>query len=236
MKKVVKIFVVVIIVSAILFAIAMGVKKYKENNALATADSAFDVSNDFGTMTINESVATQMLSQYNNDILGLSKPINEYIMKLSECQVNGEDGCRVELFLTEDAETPSAVFAIAGYNCFKFDVANNKYLLLTQNGAFEVAEQTTAEGTTLFYDEENNKSLHKMIDKYSKEKMGFEKEPAEYVMVTTGASIKAVDGKQVFIIKMYEQDGTETNYTCAFRKGAVYKYDTVQKQYVEIKS
>ena len=46
---------------------------------------------------------------------------------------------------------------------------------------------------------------------------------------------KAVDGKMVYIIKLYEQDGTQTNYTCAFRKGAVYKYDTVQKHYVIIK-
>ena len=155
MKKIIKIFVVVIIVSAVLFGITMGVKKYKENNALATADPALEVSNNFGTMTINESVATQMLSQYNNDILGISKPINEYIMKLSECQVNNENGCKVELYLTEDAELPSLTFAIAGYNCFKFDVTTNKYLLLTQNGAFEVVEKTTGEETTLFYDEEN---------------------------------------------------------------------------------
>jgi hypothetical protein len=39
----------------------------------------------------------------------------------------------------------------------------------------------------------------------------------------------------VYIIKMYEKDGTETNYTCAFRKGAVYRYDVVQKQYIKIK-
>lgn len=236
MKKIIKIFVVVIIVSAVLFGITMGVKKYKENNALATADSAFELSNNFGALTINESVAIQMLSQYSDEILGLSKPINEYIMKLSECKVNGEDGCKIELYLTEDDELPSLTFAIAGYNCFKFDVTTNKYLLLTQNGAFEVVEKTTGEETTLFYDEENNKSLHKMFDNFTKETLGFEKEPSEYVMVTTGASVKAVDGKTVYIIKLYEQDGTQTNYTCAFRKGAVYKYDTVQKHYVIIKN
>ena len=236
MKKVVIIFVTVIVVSAILFGIAMGVKKYKENNALSTADSAFDISNNFGTMTVNESVARQMLEQYSIEILGISKPVNQHIMKLSECQVNGENGCRVELFLTEEAELPSATFAICGYNCFKFDATNNKYLLLTQNGAFEVAEPTSAPETTSFYDEENNKALHKMFDKFSKDTLGFEKEVTEYIMVTTGASVKAVDGKQVYIIKMYEQDGTATNYTCAFRKGAVYKYDAVQRQYIKIKN
>ena len=235
MKKIVTIFIAVIVVSAILFAIAMGVKKYKENNALETADTVVDVSNEFGNMTVNESVAAQMLGQYSNDILGISKPINEYIMKLSECQINDENACRIELFLTEDSELPSAVFAIAGYNCFKLDVTSNKYLLLTQNGAFEVVEQTTAQETTLFYDEENNEALQKMFKKCSKDKLGFEKEVAEYVMVTSGATVKAVDGKKVYIIKIYEQDGTETNYTCAFRKGAVYKYDAVQKQYIEIK-
>lgn len=235
MKKIVKIFILVIVVSAVLFGIAMGVKKYKENNALATADTVVDVSNDFGTINVSESVAIQMLSQYNNEVLGISKPINEYVMKLSECQVNGENGCKVELYLTEESETPSSVFAIAGYNCFKFDAVTNKYLLLTQNGAFEVVEQTTGEETTLFYDEENNKSLQKMFNGCSKDTLGFEKEITEYVMVTTGASVKAVDGKTVYIIKMYEQDGTATNYTCAFTKGAIYKYDTVQKQYVKIK-
>ena len=235
MKKIVKIFIVVIIVSAVLFGIAMGVKKYKENNALATADSAFDVSNDFGTLTVNESVATQMLGRYSNEVLGISKPMNEYVMKLSECQVNNENGCKVELYLTEEAELPEGTFAIVGYNCFKYDVAANKYLLLTEEGAFEVAEQTTSEETTLFYDEENNKALHKMFDKFTKETLGFEKAPSEYVMVTTGASVKAVDGKTVYIIKLYESDGTETGYTCAFRKGAVYKYDSVQKQYIIIK-
>ena len=236
MKKIVTIFIAVIVVSAVLFGIAMGVKKYKENNALETADTVVDVSNEFGTMTVNESVATQMLGQYSNDILGISKPVNEYIMKLSECQVNGENGCKVELYLTEEAETPSAIFAIAGYNCYKFDATSNRYLLLTQNGAFEVVEQTTGEETTLFFDEENNKALQKMFQKCSKDELGFEKEITEYVMVTTGATVKAVDGKKVYIIKIYEQDGTETNYTCAFRKGAVYKYDAVQKQYVEIKN
>ncbi|MBE6815961.1 MAG: hypothetical protein E7522_11015 [Ruminococcaceae bacterium] len=235
MKKIAIIFVAVILASAILFGIAMGVKKYKENNALATADTVVDVSNEFGSMTVNESVVAQMLGQYSNDVLGTSKPVNEYIMKLSECQVNGESGCKVELYLTEEAELPSATFAIVGYNCFKLDVANNTYLLLTQNGAFEVEEQTTGEETTLFYDEENNEALQKMFKKYSKDKLGFEKELTEYIMVTSGATVKAVDGKKVYIIKIYEQDGTETNYTCAFRKGAVYKYDAVQKQYIEIK-
>jgi len=234
-KKIVKIFVAVAVVSAVLFGIAMGVKKYKEDNALATADTVYEVTGDFGTITVNESVAKQMLSQYSNETLGISKPINEYVMKLSECQVNNENGCKVELFLTEDAELPSATYAIVGYNCFVYNVQSNKYLLLTQNGAFEVVEETTAEATTLFYDEKNNEALQKMFKKCSKDTLGFEKEITEYVMVTTGAVVKAVDGKKVYIIKIYEQDGTETNYTCAFRKDAIYKYDAVQKQYIEIK-
>ena len=235
MRKVAIIFVVVIVVSVILFLIAMGVKKYREDNALMTADSAFDVSNDIGVFTINESVAVQILSQYPSEVLGLSKPVDDYIMKLSETMVVGKEACKVELYLTEEAETPSAIFAIAGYECFVYDVQANEFLLLTNNGAFEVEEQTSNLETTLFYDEDNNQALHNLIDEYDKGTLGFAKEPSEYVMITTGVSVKAVDGKKVYIIKMYEKDGTETNYTCAFRKGAVYRYDVVQKQYIKIK-
>lgn len=235
MKKVVIILIAVIMVSVILFAIAMGVKKYKEDNALSTADSAIEVSNEIGVLTVTESVAIQLLSQYPDEILGLAKPINEYVMKLSETKVADNDACKIELYLTEDAEVPSAIFAIAGYECFIYDTQTNEYLLLTKNGAFVVEEQTVNPETTLFYDEENDEALHKLIDEYDKETMGFAKEPSEYVMITTGVRVKAVDGKKVYIIKMYEKDGTETNYTCAFRKGAVYKYDSVQKQYIEIK-
>lgn len=235
MKKVVIIFISVIVVSAVLFGIAMGVKKYREDNALMTADSAIDVSNDIGVFTVTESVAIQLLSQYPDEVLGLSKPIYDYIMKLSETNVNGKDACKIELYLTEDSEVPSAIFAIAGYECFVYNVQTNDYFLLTKNGAFEVEEQTTNVETTLFYDEKNDKALHDLVDKYDKETLGFAKQPSEYVMVTTGVSVKAVDGKKVYIIKMYEKDGTETNYTCAFRKSVVYKYDAVQKQYSKIK-
>ena len=49
-----------------------------------------------------------------------------------------------------------------------FDVTKNQYLLLTLNGAFsvETKETTTEPEETLFYDEENNAKLHKVIDKY----------------------------------------------------------------------
>ena len=236
MKKIVTIFVAVIIVSAILFGIAMAVKKYKEDNALMTADSAIDVSNDIGVFTVTENVAIQLLSQYSNEVLGLTKPVGDYIMKLGETDVVGKQACKVELYLTDDAEVPSAIFAIAGYECFVYNVQTNEYLLLTENGAFSVEEPTTNQETTLFYDEENDKALHDLVDKYDKDTLGFAKEPGDYVMITTGVSVKAVDGKKVYIIKMYEKDGTETNYTCAFRKGIVYKYDTVQKQYSKIKN
>jgi predicted transglutaminase-like cysteine proteinase len=131
MKKVITILIAVVVVSAVLFAIAMGVKKYKENNALATADSTINISNDIGNITINESVATQMLSQYSNEVLGINKPINEYIMKLSEIELYGDSACSVELFLTEKSEIPEAKFAISGYDCFVYDITKNEYLNFT---------------------------------------------------------------------------------------------------------
>lgn len=234
MKKIVTIFIVVIVVSAVLFGIAMGVKKYKENNALATADSTINISNDIGNITINESVASEMLSQYPSEFLGINKPIRDYIMKLSETEIFGTKACLVELFLTEDSETPEAIFAISGYDCFVYDAIKNEYLLLTLKGAFSVEVATTGEETTLFYDEVNNTEFHKLIDKFTKEELGFQKLPSEYIMVATGTVLKADDGKLIYVIKMYEQGGTETNYTCAVSNKTIYKYDSVKKVYTKI--
>lgn len=234
MKKIVTILIAVIAVSAVLFGIALGVKKYKENNALATADSTINISNDIGNITINESVAGEMLSQYPSEFLGISKPIRDYIMKLSEAEIFGTKACLVELFLTEESETPEAIFAISGYDCFVYDATKNEYLLLTLNGAFSVEVATTDEETTLFYDEVNNTEFHKLIDKFTKEELGFQKLPSEYIMVATGTVLKADDGKLIYVIKMYEQDGTETNYTCAISNKTVYKYDSGKKVYTKI--
>lgn len=234
MKKIITVLIAVVVIAGILFGVTMAIKKYKENNALETAETVYEVSNNIGTVTVNESIARQMLSQYTLDALGISKPLNKYVMKLSETQFLGQSACKVELFLTKEDTEAQATFVILGYDCFVYDKANDEYLLLTLSGAFPV-EMTTisdSETTTSFYDDENNKQLHKMIDSFTKDDLGFQKEPGEYVMVATGASVVAADGKTVYIVRMYEQDGTMTNYTCAFNEGIVYKYDAIQKQYV----
>ncbi|MBQ6935370.1 MAG: hypothetical protein IJN49_02365, partial [Clostridia bacterium] len=137
--------------------------------------------------------------------------------------------------LTEDAEMPEAIFAISGYECFVFDVTKNEYLLLTLNGAFSVEskETTTEPEETLFYDEENNTKLHKVIDKFSAEDLGFQKNPSEYIIVVLGTTVKAEDGKIVYPLKMYETDGTPTNYTCAIDGETVYKFDATESVYVK---
>ena len=235
MKKIIAVLVAVIVVSAILFAITFAIKKYKENNALATADTVYEVSDAKGSITVNEGVARQMLGQYPIEVLGIEKPLDDYIMKLSETGVLGNRSCKVELFLTEEAEIPEAIFAISGYECFVFDVIKNEYLLLTLNGAFTVESNltTTEPEETLFYDEENNTQLHKVVDKYSAEELGFGKNPSEYIIVVLGSTVKAKDGKMVFPLKMYETDGTPTNYTCAIDGETVYRFDITEKMYVK---
>lgn len=236
MKKIITVLVAVIVVSAILFGITFAIKKYKENNALATAETVYEVSDNKGSVTVNEGVARQMLGQYPLEVLGIEKPLNEYVMKLSETSVFNNRSCKVELFLTEDAEMPEAIFAISGYECFVFDVTKNEYLILTLNGAFSVEnkETTTEQEEALFYDEENNTKLHKVIDKYSAGDLGFGKNPSEYIIVVLGSTVKAKDGKTVYPLKMYETDGTPTNYTCAIDGETVYRFDTTEKMYVEI--
>ncbi len=235
MKKIITVLIAVIVVSAILFGVTFAIKKYKENNALATADTVYEVSDNKGSVTVNEGVARQMLSQYPLEVLGIGKTLDEYIMKLGETSVFNNRACKVELFLTEDAEIPEAIFAISGYECYVFDATKNEYQLLTLNGAFSVeTKETTKEPEeTLFYDEENNTSLHKVIDKFSSSDLGFQKNPNEYIMVLLGTNLKAKDGKTVYPVKMYEKDGTPTNYTCAIDGETVYKFDTTEKMYVK---
>lgn len=236
MKKIVIIIVSVVLVSAILFGVAMGIKKYKEDNALATADTVFAVSNNVGTIIVNEDVARELLGHYPQEVLGISQPLNKYIMKLSETTLFNDTACLIELYLTEEDTEPQATFAIKGYDCFVYDEENDEFLLLTLNGAFPVENNVSTESdtTALFYDEANNVALHKIIDKFTKEELGFQKAPYEYIMVATGVSVVASDGSTVYVVKMYEQDGTATNYTCAFRDGVVYRYDTIQKLYTTI--
>lgn len=238
MKKIVKIIIAVVLVAAVLFGLTMLVKKVKDNTALATADKVYELSNAQGTITISEDVAIEMLSKYSNKSLGITKPIKEYVVRLSEAEFNGNAACQVELHLTDEKDSVAeARYIIAGYDCYVYDMVKSEYLLLTLEGAFQVqltTEKTTEDETTLFYDEQNNKVLHKMIDKYSKVDLGFQKEPGEYIMVVTGGVIKAKDGKDVYIVRMYEEDGKMTNYTCAFADESVYKYDTELKMYVKI--
>lgn len=236
MKRIITVLVAVIVVSAVLFGIAFAIKKYKENNALATADTVYDVSDNKGSVTVNEGVARQMLGQYPLEVLGIEKPLDEYVMKLSETSVFNKRACKVELLLTEEAEMPEAIFAISGYECYILDVAKNEYLLLTLNGAFsvETKETTTEEKETLFYNEENNNKLHEMIDKFTAADLGFQKNPQEYIIVIIGTTVEASDGKTVYPVKMYETDGTPTNYTCAIDGETVYKFDTTEKIYVKV--
>ena len=129
MKKIVTILIAVIVAAAVLFGIAMGVKKYKEHNALATADTVYNVSDDKGTVTVNEEVAKQMLSQYPLERLGyIKKPVGNYFIKLVDTTLHGVKACRVELLLSKESETPEAVFAISGYNCYVFDDQGREWL------------------------------------------------------------------------------------------------------------
>ena len=233
MKKIIIAIISVVLIAAVLFGIAMLTKKHKEDTALETADTVVNVSNEMGSVTVSESVAREMLGYYPIETLGISQQLNQYIFKLSSVRIFDQDACRVELYLTESDTEPQAVFAILGYDCFVYDKQKDEYLLLTLNGAFEV------EGTTkinpdsdIFYDVDNNAALHKIIDKFPAESLGLPKAPAEFVMVATGTSVVADDGETVYIVKMYEQDGTATNYTCAFAEKKVYCFDTQSQKYV----
>jgi hypothetical protein len=219
-KKVIIAVISVVLIAVAVIAVVKFTEKRKYDTALETAETVINVSNEMGTVAVNERIAVEMLGRYPLEKFGgLTQPLNKYIVKLSAVRVLDSDACKVEFFLNESDEEPVATYAILGYDCFLYDKETGKYLLLTMNGAFEVEGTTKIHpDSNIFYDVENNKSLHKLIDKFSAESLGFPKEPSEFVMVATGGTAVADDGKTVYIVKMYEQDGTVTNYTCAFER------------------
>ncbi len=239
MKKIIAILLVLCCVIA--FA-SCGKNQEDDGKVLETAETYVEITGNAGALSIDENVARTLLEVYDKDILGLSKDIYEYDLKLSATRFMEKDACLVEAFL-EDAEKPEGTFVILGQQCYLYDSKQQKYLLLTADGV-QVIESTSPETTqaqqsastekNFVYDESNNEKLHKRFDSYTKEQLGLEKEISEYILVVPGTTTTAEDGKTVFVVRLYEKNGNVINHTVSFNDDGNYMFDYDANRYKKL--
>lgn len=201
------------------------------------------VNPDTGIISMDENVVKQLLSAYSADALGLSEDVYDYVFKLSQSELDGEACCVAKAYL-KNPQKADGIFYIVGTECYRYDEAENKYYLLTLEGAqladVEVATQPdagTTEGTTVYQrteqdiDDENTKVLRARYEKYDLSVVGLPKPITEYQFKATGKTAQAEDGTTVYVIYLME-DGQYTEFTFAIgTNGKDYYYDSVADEY-----
>lgn len=216
-----------------------------ENSALNEAVSnGITTDPDTGAISMDENVVKELLSVYSADALGLSEDVYDYAFKLSQATLNGEACCEAKAFLIDPVK-PEGIFYIVGTKCYRYDEAENKYYLLTSEGAqaadveIEAAksEVSTTEGTTVKQrteediDDENTKVLRDRYSNYDLSVVGLPKPITEYEFKATGKTGTAEDGTPVYVIYLME-DGQYTEFTFAIgTNGKDYYYDSVADEY-----
>ncbi len=233
-------------VSSLLAFTACSKEPEDDGKALETANTVYNVDGNAGSITIDENVARTLLGVYSADALGLENSIEDYELKLSATRIFDSDACMVEAF-SEGSETAEATFAILGQSCYVYSQEKDAYMLLTASGAVEVtASQNTEsssdstvskpENTANFdYDEDNNTKLQERFGGYGKTALGLDKELSKYIMVTTGTTTTAADGKTVYVIRLYEVTGEATNITFAFNSDGNYVFDDEANKFQKLK-
>lgn len=201
-----------------------------DGNTLETADSVIDVTNEAGSVAVNEETARAMLGAFSQKVLRLEKDLAEYRLELGTTTLLGSSACLVEAF-DGQSETPAARYALLGLQCFIFDEASGEYMLMTPAGSVPVkvntAESETAEnGSDFVYDVENHKVLTEKFKKYTAEQLGIEKEITEYILTAAGNMALGADGETVYTVYVFEKDGTRTDYMLGFNETDVYCFNS----------
>lgn len=238
MKKIIAILLVLTCIS--IFA-ACGKEQEEDGKTLETAETYVELTGGAGSLSLDENVARTLLEVYDKEILGLSKDIYDYELRLSATRFMEKDACLVEAF-SEGAEKPEGTFVILGQQCFVYMPKTQKYMLLTVSGVteYETASQETVqnESTTtepsFIYDENNNQKLQEKFSSYTKKTLGLEKELSEYVLVVTGTTTTAENGETVYVIRVYEKTGKATNSTLAFNENGNYVFDYDINRYIKL--
>lgn len=84
------------------------------------------------------------------------------------------------------------------------------------------------------YNAESDKKLKEKFSSYSKEDLGIEKDLSEYVLVATGNSTTALEGEKVYIVYLYEKDGTKTTFKLAITDENAYKFNETNNKFEKL--
>lgn len=214
------------------------------NNHLATADSKVEMSNEFGSVSLDESVVKTLLGAYPEEALGLKKNAADYYFRLSNTRVNEQDGCLAEAFESVDAASvkeavPEASFAIVGMDVYILDGEEFKLLTLN-NGLSEASTDGTSQAdsnatTQEAFDEvKNEDNARKLFEKYSADALGLEGSVRDYTFTLTTATGMAYDGSTVYVIRVYNADGEFTGVTVGINDDGEYLYDSQTGVYAKL--
>ena len=96
-----KIIAILLILSCIAVFAACGKNQEDDGKALETAETYVEITGNAGSLSMDENVARTLLEVYDKELLGLSKDIYEYELKLSATRFMEKDACLVEAYLEE---------------------------------------------------------------------------------------------------------------------------------------
>ncbi len=213
-----------------------------DGSALETADNIIDVTNNGGSIDMNEDTAKTILAIYTPEQLRLKDTIDMYSLVISATKYNGAAGCKVEAF-ADGAKEAEGVFMIIGTDCYVFDVAQNKYVPIigksNSPATQQAGESTTANipddpEITFQYHKENNYLMRQKFSAYDIAALGLEKAVEEYVFVVNGVSAYAVDGEMVYIVEVYKKNGEKVDVRVAFSEDAEYIYNEETKLFEKL--
>lgn len=84
------------------------------------------------------------------------------------------------------------------------------------------------------YNAENDKKMKEKFSSYSKEDLGIEKDLNEYILVATGNSTTALEGEKVYIVYLYEKDGTKSPFKLAITDAGAYKFNETNNKFEKL--
>ncbi len=85
------------------------------------------------------------------------------------------------------------------------------------------------------YSAENDKVFKQKFSVYSQEELGVNKDINEFILDTSGVTTIAEDGEKVYIINVFEKDGTKTEFKLAFSEKGNYKFNTEINKFQKLK-
>lgn len=188
-----------------------------------------------------------LLSEFSEEVTGLSGDVNDYFFSITEVQFNGKTATKAQAYAIGDNNV-KGIFFIVGDVCYKYDEAQNKYFELTEKKAVEIKDDvkvvektetvTKADSSATTEDvrtedkiaEENKSVLTARYEKYDLSKIGITKPISQYEFQATSKSATAVDGETVYIIYLLE-NGKYTEFTFAVGPEKDYYLDNATGEY-----